>query len=70
LDDIDRVKQYVKARRKELFIMGMNQKNRNKKRGLSMSEDIFAGQLGMINREIKRIQKVLKITDSEVFDLE
>ena len=50
--------------------MGMNQQNRNKKRGLSMSEDIFAGQLGMINREIKRIQKVLNIDDKEVFDFE
>jgi len=70
LDDLDRVKQYIIARRKELFIMGMNQKNRNKRRGLSMSEDIFAGQIGMINREIKRIQKVLNITDEEVFNFE
>ena len=50
--------------------MGINQRNRNMKRQLAMQEDPFAGQLGIINREIKRVQKAAGITDEELFKLE
>ncbi len=60
---------YLRARRIELFAMGANQFDRNKKRGLSMSEDIFAGQLGILMRELKRFQRACGITDEELFKL-
>lgn len=68
--DEDKLKQYLKARRIELIAMGVNQKVKNMRIGLSMIEDPFAGQLGIINREIKRVQKVAGITDEELFKLD
>ena len=50
--------------------MGVNQFERNKKRHISMSEDQFAGQLGILMRELKRFQAACGITDEELFKLE
>ena len=61
---------YLKARRIELYAMGVNQFERNRKRKISMSEDIFAGQLGILMRELKRFQTACGITDEELFKLE
>ena len=70
MDELDRVKRYIKYRRRELVVMGMNQRLKNMKRGLAMQEDPFAGQLGIANRELKRIQKIVGLTDEEVFAIE
>ena len=50
--------------------MGANQRQKNMKRGLSMSEDVFAGQLGILMRELKRFQTACGITDDELFKFE
>jgi len=68
--DEEKLKQYLRARRIELIAMAINQKEKNMKRKLSMSEDVFAGHLGIINREIRRVQKAAGITDEELFKLE
>lgn len=67
--DEKKIKQYLKARRIELFAMGVNQKVRNMKRGLAMQEDPFAMQIGLMNRELKRFQDVCGIKDEELFKL-
>ncbi len=60
---------YLRARRIELYSMGVNQFERNKRRGISMSEDQFAGQIGILMRELKRFQRACGITDEELFKL-
>ncbi len=61
---------YLRARRIELYAMGVNQFERNKRRGLSMSEDQFAGQIGILMRELKRFQRACGIPDEELFKLD